>query len=154
NDTYAPEVKAWLTEYEASYGKRATSDITTEKVPLSQCCGPARVIDVKHLIGTTTRSIWPRSPEITIDDIQRAEVLHGELRPGDIVIFESGWSDQFCVPFPAGNACLDDPLNGRSEGWPAPGPNAIGYLARKGVRCVATDAPALGGAEPKRALFT
>jgi kynurenine formamidase len=154
NETYSPEVKAWLAEYEANYGKRATSDVTTEKVPLAQCCGPARVVDVKHLTGTTSRTGWPHSPEITIDDIQRAEALHGELCPGDVVIFQSGWSDRYCVPFPAGKACLDDPLNGRSEGWPAPGPNAIGYLARKGIRCVATDAPALGGAEPKRASWT
>src|SRR5262249_14474524 len=57
-------------------------------------------------------------------------------------------------PFPAGNACLADPLNGKSEGWPAPGPEAIVYLASKGIRCVATDGPTLGGAEPKRALIT
>jgi len=46
------------------------------------------------------------------------------------------------------------PLNGKSEGWPAPGPDAIVYLAGKGIRCVATDGPTLGGAEPKRALMT
>ena len=38
--------------------------------------------------------------------------------------------------------------------WPAPGPEAILYLASKGIRCVATDGPTLGGAEPKRALAT
>ena len=49
---------------------------------------------------------------------------------------------------------MEDPLNGKSEGWPAPGPDAIFYLAKKGIRCVATDAPTLGGVEPKRALMT
>ena len=49
---------------------------------------------------------------------------------------------------------MDDPLNGKSEGWPAPGPEAIVYLASKGIRCVATDGPTLGGVEPKRALMT
>ena len=48
---------------------------------------------------------------------------------------------------------MADPLNGKSEGWPAPGPDAIAYLASKGIRCVATDAPTLGGVEPKRALM-
>src|SRR5207248_434947 len=37
---------------------------------------------------------------------------------------------------------------------PAPGPEAIQYLAKKGIRGVATDAPNLGGVEPKRALWT
>ncbi len=45
--TYPAEVKTWLAEYEAKYGRRGTSDVTTDKVPLSQTCGPARVIDVR-----------------------------------------------------------------------------------------------------------
>jgi len=47
-----------------------------------------------------------------------------------------------------------DPLNGKSEGWPAPGPDAIRYLAGKGIRCLATDGPTLGGVGPKQALWT
>jgi kynurenine formamidase len=152
--SYAPEVRAWLADHESKYGKRGTSDTTTEKVPIAQTCGPARVIDVAHRLGTTDSKSWPASPEITVEDIQREEASHGELRPGDIVIFRSGWSDRYCQPLPAGKACLDDPLNGRSEGWPAPGPEAVSYLAKKGIRCVATDAPTLGGVEPKRALLT
>ena len=35
-----------------------------------------------------------------------------------------------------------------------PGPDAIVYLKSKGIRCVATDAPDLGGVDPKRALMT
>jgi len=154
NSTYAPEVQEWLAEYEKRYGPRGTSDITTEKVPVSQSSGPARVIDVRHLIGTIDSKTWPASPEITPAEIERFEKEHGELRPGDIVILQSGWTDRYCQPFPAGKACMDDPLNGKSEGWPAPGPDAVLYLAKKGVRCVATDAPTLGGVEPKRALMT
>jgi kynurenine formamidase len=152
--TYAPEVKAWLAEYEARHGRRGTSDVTTEKVPISQTCGPARVIDVAHLLGTTDDKSWPASAEITVDDIRKDEARRGALHAGDVVIFRSGWSDRYCRPFPAGKACLDDPLNGRSEGWPAPGPDAVVYLAERGIRCVATDAPDLGGVEPKRALLT
>jgi kynurenine formamidase len=33
-------------------------------------------------------------------------------------------------------------------------PTAVAYLAKKGIRCVATDGPTLGGAGPKRALMT
>jgi kynurenine formamidase len=154
NAKYGPEIKQWLVEYEGKYGPRGNSDMTTEKVPISQTCGPARVIDVRHLLGTTDSKSWPASPEITVDEVQKFEADRGGLQPGDIVLFHSGWSDRYHKPFPAGNACLDDPLNGRSEGWPAPGPDTILYLAKKGIRCVATDGPTLGGVEPKRGVMT
>jgi kynurenine formamidase len=154
DNTYAPEVREWLAEYEKSYGRRGTSDMTTEKVPVSQTCGPARVIDVRHLVGSTAEKSWPASPEIKIADIQRDEKEHGELKAGDIVIFQSGWSDRYCQPLPLGKSCIEDPVNGNREGWPAPGPDAVLYLAKKGIRCVATDAPTLGGVDPKRALMT
>jgi kynurenine formamidase len=154
NGEYAPEVREWLAAYEKKYGPRGTSDVTTEKVPVEQTCGPARVIDVRHLRGTTEKKDWPASPEITVAHVKEYEARHGELRPGDVVIFSSGWSDQYFKPMPQGSACLADPLNGKSEGWPAPGPDAVLYLAGRGVRCVATDAPTLGGSEPMRALWT
>jgi kynurenine formamidase len=154
NDTYPAEVRAWLREYEKEYGPRGTSSVTAEQVPLGQTCGSARVIDVKRLAGTTRKEQWPASPEITEAVIRDYEKEHGELKPGDVVLFQSGWSDRYYKPLPAGAACLDEPLNGKREGWPAPGPKAILYLAGKGVRCVGTDAPTLGGVEEKRALMT
>jgi kynurenine formamidase len=154
NRKYAPQVQKWLAEYEKKYGERGSSDVTTEKVPVSQTCGRARVIDVKHLAGTTDKKKWPASPEITPADIKQYEARRGKLRPGEVVIFHSGYSDKYFKPFPAGNACLADPLNGKGEGWPAPGPDAIIYLAERRIRCVATDGPTLGGSEPRRALMT
>ena len=153
-NAYAPEVHVWLDEYQRQYGPRGESDITTEKVPLSQTCGWARVIDVRHLVGTTTRAHWPTSPEITVDEIKQHEAAHGKLNPGEIVIFHSLHNDRYFQSQLAGNACMLDPINGKSEGWPAPGPDAIAYLAQRGIRCVATDGPSLGGVEPKRALMT
>jgi kynurenine formamidase len=154
NAKYAPEIQKWLSEYEAKYGARGTSDVTTDNVPIAQTCGNARVIDVRHLVGTMDKKSWPASPEITVADIQKHEKTHGDLGAGDIVIFHSGHSDKFFKPFPQGDACMSDPLNGKSEGWPAPGAEAILYLADKGIRCVATDGPTLGGVDPKRALWT
>src|SRR5262249_21906959 len=154
NKAYAPEVRRWLGEYEKKYGPRGTSDVTTEKVPIAQTCGPARVIDVKHLLGSTPRERWPASPEIKEADIRAYEKRDGPLKPGDIVLCGSGWSDRHYRPLPAGSACMEGPLNGKQEGWPAPGPEAIRYLARKGIRCVGTDAPTLGGVEEKRALMS
>lgn len=152
--TYSPEVQEWLAEYEKTYGKRGTSDITADKVAISQTSGPVRVIDVKDRIGTAAKDRWPASPEITRADIQRFERKNGGLKAGDVVIFMSGWSDQHYRPLPAGATFMDEPLNGKKEGWPAPTPDAIAYVASKGVRCVATDAPTLGGVDPKQALMT
>jgi kynurenine formamidase len=154
NASYAPDVRGWLAEYEAKYGPRGTSDATTEKVPLEQTCGQARVIDVAHLRGTTDKATWPASPAITEADIRRYETQHGELHPGDVIVFRSGWSDRFYRPLPEGQTCMEDPLNGKCEGWPAPGVDAIHFLASKRIRCVATDAPSLGGVDPKRAVMT
>lgn len=154
NASYAPEVRQWLAEYEAKYGARGTSDVTADKVPIAQACGPARVIDVKALLDSKPSETWPASPEITPAVIEQYEKQHGALRAGEVVIFLSRWTDRFYRPLPEGKACMDDPLNGKSEGWPAPGPDAIAYLVGKGIRCVATDAPTLGGVEPKRALMT
>lgn len=154
NRTLPPEIRRWLAAYEQRFGPRPTSDVTTEKVPISQTCGPARVIDVTHLIGTTRKQDWPASPEITPAEIDRYEAQHGPLKRGDIVIFHSRYSDTTFKPMPEGAACMVDPLNSRSEGWPAPGPDTIVALAQKGIRCVATDGPTLGGVEPRRAAMT
>ena len=151
---YAPEVRGWLQRYEREYGPRGTSSMTTEQVPLDWTCGPARVIDVRSLVGSTEQRHWPASPEITPEHIQAAEQEHGELQAGDIVVFYTGHLDQHFRRQPHDSAVWADPLIGKSEGWPAPGPEAIVYLKGKGIRCVATDAPDLGGVDPDRALTT
>ena len=151
---YAPEVRGWLEAYEKTYGPRGVSTMTTEQVPIDWTCGDARVIDVTSLVGSTDASQWPASPEITVDHIKAYERSKGELQPGEVVIFRTGHIDKHLRPAPDDLGMWQDPLAGKSEGWPAPGPEAIVYLKSKGIRCVATDAPDLGGVEPRRALMT
>lgn len=151
---YAPEVLGYLERYEKKYGPRGTSGMTTDKVPLAWTCGPVRVVDVKALVGTTAPASRPASPEITPAHIQAVERAEGDLRPGEIVLFHTGHLDRFLRPQEQGTAVWSDPLMGKSEGWPAPGPDTIVYLKSKGIRCVATDAPDLGGVDPQRALMT
>jgi len=151
---YAPEIRGWLAEYESKFGNRGTSVMTTEQVPLDWTCGPSRVIDVRALVGTTQRSNWPASPEITAAHIQAFERDKGKLQSGDIVIFYTGHLDRTLSPGGDTAEVWSNPLVGESEGWPAPGPGAIRYLKQQGIRCVATDAPDLGGVDPKRALMT
>jgi len=151
---YAPEVRGWLEDYERNYGPRGTSDVTTERVPLDWTCGPLRVIDVRDLIGTTPKKNWPASPEITPARIQADERAHGPLRPGDVVLFQTGHLDAAFRAPPNDAGVWSDPLQGKTEGWPALGPDAVMYLHRRGIRCVATDASDLGGVDPRRALMT
>ena len=151
---YAPDVQQWFQDYCKRYGNPGHSQVTTDKVPISQTCGPARVIDVSSLVGTTAQAQWPTSPEITPAHVQRYEAQHGPLRPGDVVIFSSGHTDQHFAPLPEGTRCIADPVNGKQEGWPAPSAATIHYLADRQIRCVATDGPTLGGVHRRQALNT
>ncbi|MCA9064445.1 MAG: cyclase family protein, partial [Planctomycetaceae bacterium] len=151
---YSPEVRAWLEDYEQRFGKRGTSSMTTEQVPIEWTCGNARVIDVRFLIGSTQSSQWPASPEITAEHIRQHEQQAGPLATGDVVIFHTGHVARHLKPAPGDTGLWADPLSGRAEGWPAPGPECIAYLKSRGIRCVATDAPDLGGVDPRRALMT
>ena len=50
--------------------------------------------------------------------------------------------------------CVKAPLDGVSEGWPAPAPEAIAYLANKGVVHVAIDAPDMGSVDARESAMT
>ncbi len=149
---YDDATRQALQLFEQQFGALGTSTATADKVPVSQLSGPARVIDVQHLLGTADPQ--PGSPKIRVSDIQRHEKLYGPIQPCEIVIFHSGHSDRFFKPFPHGTRCFSDPLNGLAEGWPAPTPKAILYLVERGVRCVGTDAPRMGSVDPTEALLT
>ena len=150
---YSPEIQQLLSQYEAKFGALGTSEQTTEKVPLGQTCGEARVIDVRSRLGTAGSKL-PASPTIRVEEIEAFEREHGALHAGDVVLFTCGWTDDYCKPLPAGEACLVEPLRGRREGWPALSPEAVVYLAGKGIRCVGTDCPSLGGVNAEEALKT
>ena len=117
---YATEVLGSLADYERKYGPRGTSEMTTEKVPLSWTCGPVRVIDVRSLVGTTARASWPASPEITPAHIQAAERAGGELKPGEIVVFHTGHLDRHLHPQPAGHGRLGRSPDGKERGLAGP----------------------------------
>ena len=151
---YSPEVRGWLADYESRYGKRGFSSRTTDKVPLEWTCGNARVVDVRSLAGTTQPSAWPASPEITVALLKTDEATQGAFEPGQIIVLHTGHLDQHFKPAPDDKGVWQDPLTGKTEGWPALGPDAINYLHSKGIRCIATDAPDLGGVDPRSALMT
>jgi kynurenine formamidase len=154
DNAYNDFVKGVLVDYNAKYGPRPTSSVYAADVPVEEMMGPARIIDVTDLIGTTKPSEWPKSPAITVDQIKRHEELYGPIEKGEVVLFKTGHDDRYYLPFPYGDKCAADPLNGKSEGWPAPTAEAMIYLAEKGVKCVGIDAPSMGAVTSKEAIQT
>ncbi len=151
---YAPEVRGWLQDFEQRYGPIGSSSMTTEQVPLDWTAGPLRIIDVSALVGTTPAATWPASPAITVEHVRATESRNGPLQPGDVVLFRTGHLDKFLKPRPNDSGVWLNPLSGSSEGWPAPTAETIVYLKSRGIRCVATDAPDLGGVDPRQAMMT
>jgi kynurenine formamidase len=155
NSRYSPDVQAILKKHESVYGTRGTSSTTLEQMPLDQTMGEAHVVDVRKLIGSTKASDWPASPRITVDLLKQHELVR-PFQPGEIVLFYSGFSDAHFKPLPDSPE-LDEvfaaPLAGKAEGWPALTPEAIAFLAEKGIRCVGTDGPTIGGVDRENALM-
>ncbi len=154
--SYSDEIRSTLAEYEAKFGKRGFSDMTIDKAPLEQMMGEAHVIDVTSIVGRTTSKDWPASPSITVEFLKQYEGRGRAIQPGEVVLFRSGYSDKHFAPLPdqpAVDRLMAAPLAGSAEGWPDVSPEAIGYLAEKGVRCVGTDGPTIGGVHPKQALM-
>lgn len=155
NNRYSAEIQKILKKYEASYGPRGTSSMSMDNAPLHQMLGEAHVVDVRSLTGSTKVSDWPASPRITREFLEK----HAATRPfaaGEIVIFYSGYSDAHFKPVPVPPE-LDEmfaaPLAGKSEGWPAATPEAVAFLIEKGIRCLGTDGPTLGGVDRENALL-
>ncbi|MBI3989195.1 MAG: cyclase family protein [candidate division NC10 bacterium] len=155
-NSYNDWTKGVLRKYEAKYGKLKTTDMTSDKVPVSYCMGPARVVNVKHLVGTTDPKTWPASPKITVEDVQAHEKIYGPIQPGEVVLFNSNHVDTFFREFRRGEPELQTaaPLNGQSEGWPAPTPETLNYIIDKGVKCVGTDGVSMGSVVGEEAVMT
>lgn len=151
---YDPQVRGWLEEYQRAFGPLGNSDRTTDKVPLDWTCGPLRIVDVRSLVGSVPQRQWPSSPQVTPQHLAAWEKTQGAFHPGDIVVLHTGHVDKHLHPAPRDTAMWADPLAGKSEGWPALSAEAVVYLKDRGIRCVGTDAPDLGGVDPKQALWT
>ncbi len=117
---------------------------TGEQVPLSDFMGPGVCLDMQHL--RTGALEGGQSPWIRADHIRAWESEHGLLRPGEIVLFLTGWDEHY-VPDPEGAHYVRDPLMRKlGEAWPAPDVDAMLYLHSRGIRCVGTDGPSMGAA--------
>ena len=119
--------------------------MTCDKIAPSQWMGAAAVIDVRSILDQAPNG---KSPIITPKMVQDWEAKNGALKPGDVVLFFSGYSDKYYKPFPEGNRLAFEPLILQSKpGWPAPGPETMEYLNSKGIKHVGNDGPSMGPVE-------
>jgi kynurenine formamidase len=153
---YQGDIRTWAQQFEKDFGKIQSTNMTSDRVPVSQMVGPARVINVQDLVGTTDPGTWPAAPAILPAHIQTYENMHGDIEGGEVVIFHTGHTDAHFLAPKRGRMemVMKAPLDGASEGWPSPTPETIRYLAERGVRHVAIDAPSMGSVDPKAAAMT
>jgi kynurenine formamidase len=124
--------------------------VTGEKYPLDRMMGPAAVIDVTDL---RDRGEPGKSALIPLDRIQAWEKQHGDIRPGDVVLFHSGYSDAYYKPLPEGLRMTYEVIVTKTKpGWPAPSVEVMRYLRSKGVWHMGTDGPSMGPAEGGQAV--
>ena len=79
--------------------------MTCDKVPPSQLMGPAAVIDVRSVLDDAPNG---KSPVITPKMVQDWEGKNGALKASEVVLFYSGYSDNYYKPFPEGNRLAFD----------------------------------------------
>ncbi|HXH83625.1 MAG TPA: cyclase family protein [Candidatus Tectomicrobia bacterium] len=119
--------------------------VTCDKVSPAQWMGPAAVIDVRSILDQAPNG---KSPIITPQMVRDWEARNGALRPGDIVVFYSGYSDRYYKPFPDGNRLAFEPLILQNKpGWPAPSPETMEYLNSRSIKHVGSDGPSMGPVE-------
>jgi kynurenine formamidase len=115
--------------------------ITGEKVPAWQFCGEACVVDVtayrdKAALGQS----YLIGPEIVVE----WEKNNRRIGPGDVVLFRSDYTDKYYKPFPAGDRFVSKTLKKEAPAWPAPTPETMEFLAKRGVTTLGLDGASMG----------
>jgi kynurenine formamidase len=110
----------------------AEGKLTTDRVPLSSCIGPACVIDVSQ------QAARDADYRMTVDDIRNWESKHGRLPRGAIVVMQSGWGRHW--PDKKKYLGTDAPGDVQNLHFPGFSKEAAEFLVReRDVAAVATD---------------
>ena len=113
----------------------------TDSVPAWRFVGEACVVDIRDLLDIAPKGI---SSLVQIEHVKRWEAKHRPLGAGDVALLRSDYSDLYYKPLPAGRRFISEPLEKKAPGWPDPHPDAMEYMALKGVTAVGTDSPSMG----------
>jgi kynurenine formamidase len=124
--------------------------LTGDKYPVERLMGPADVIDVTAQVDRAENG---KSSVITLATVKEWEKKNGDIKPGEVVLFHSGYTDKYYRPLPEGLRLTFEPVVTKSKpGWPAPAPDVMSYLRKKGVWHLGTDGPSMGPAEGGQAV--
>lgn len=123
---------------------------TGDKFELTAFMGPAVVIDVRELLDSHTEP--GTSARITPEWFSRWEAENGRIRPGDVPMLYSGYTDRYYRQFPDNDRFQDrmlwKPLVEKSEpGWVAAHPDTVEIFHDRGVEHVVTDGPSFGAVD-------
>lgn len=121
----------------------AIGSVTLEQLSLAKMMGPAAVIDVTELNDSTGGGV---SPEIAPEHITAWEAEHGELMPGEIVLFRSDWDERYRAMPEGSGYVFDSLILQKGAGWPTPGIPALELLHDRGVITLGLDGPSVGAA--------
>ena len=124
--------------------------VTGDKYPLDRMMGPAAVIDVTAIRDQAENG---KSAVITVDMVKQWERKHGDIKAGEVVLFHSGYTDAYYKPMPEGRRLTFEPLVTKTKpGWPAPAPEVMEYLNKKGVWHLGIDGASMGPVEGGQAV--
>jgi kynurenine formamidase len=98
-----------------------SAHVTIEQVPVNRLVGRGARLDCRRL---------KEGDYVTRDFVAKWEGEHGELRAGDIVLFNFGWSKHWGLR-PGGKRYLED--------WPGVGMEAAEHLMGKGAAALGVD---------------
>lgn len=120
----------------------AEGKLTSNEVPLSNCIGPAAVIDV--------RSACEKDPDylLTVADIQAWEQSHGRLPAGAVVIMHTGWAKRW--PDKKAYLGTDKPLDVAGLRFPGFSPEAARFLVeQRTIAAIAIDTASIDPGQSK-----
>ena len=117
-------------------------DLTCDRVPAWGWTGEVFKIDGRDILDQADDGA---SPLFTVEKVKAAEEQRRPLRPGDAVLYWSGYDDKYDRPLPEGRRLIAQPLTGEAPGWPAPDFAAADYVGGKGVWLMGIDSPSMGG---------
>ena len=91
-------VREQVARYEQAYGPLGTSTLSTDRAPLDQMMGVAHVVDVRPLRGKATFSEGKPAGPVISREFLEAHAATRPFRPGEVVLFQSGYSDERFKP--------------------------------------------------------
>ncbi|MFM8272949.1 MAG: cyclase family protein, partial [Gemmata sp.] len=113
----------------------------TDKIGPWQFGGEACVVDVRDLLDKAPKGV---SPLVKPEHVERFEKQHRKVRPGDVVLFRTGYSDKYYRPLPEGRRFIADVLDRKAPGYPDPDPDCMEFLGKRGVLALGTDSASMG----------